>query len=169
MKTIKELRCGVPDGIQIVGSTIRYFSTLNIDFDVYLPTRQCNLQRGFVWTLEQKRELIWSIFYGRKVPPMSFINNHKDEWEVIDGKQRLSTYLDFYNNKFTVEIEGNEYLYKDLPTDYQMEIKTFYFNYYVLHEYKQGEYSDDFKVNWFRLINFAGTPQDAEHINMLTK
>lgn len=31
-----------------------------------------------------------------------------------------------------------------------------------------GEFTDEDKINWFRYINFAGTPQDAEHLRSLS-
>ena len=34
---------------------------ITMDWDVYLPTKNLNLQRPFVWTLNQKRELIYSL------------------------------------------------------------------------------------------------------------
>ena len=161
MKTIKELRSNLPDKINLIGSSIRYFSTLKIDYDVFMPTKNKNLQRGFVWTLGQKRELIWSMLYARQIPPMSFIQNIDETWEIIDGKQRLSTFIDFYNNKFTIEIENIKYYFKDLPKEYAYEINNFHFRYYVIDEMIENEYSDDFKQNWFNYINFSGTPQES--------
>ena len=60
MKTIKELR-NIDLEIEEVCSSVKYFKQNDIDWDVYLPTKGKNLQRGFVWTLEQKRELILSV------------------------------------------------------------------------------------------------------------
>lgn len=168
MKPIEELRKNLPDRLELVSSSIKYFSKNNIDYDVFLPSIKMNLQRGFVWTLEQKQELIWSIFYGRNIPPLSFVNTFYDCWEVIDGKQRLSTYIEFYQNKFQLEVDGTLYYYSELPIDYIREIKRFYFKYYVAFETKESEFDDQFKINWFRFINFAGTPQDSEHLKKLS-
>lgn len=167
MKSIEQLRKGLPDRIDNVNSSIKYFATLKIDYDVFLPTRNKNLQRDFVWTLEQKRELIWSIFYGRNIPALSLINRFDDVWQVIDGKQRLSTFISFYKNEFDIDIEGTLYTFETLPEDYKNEIKRFTFKYYYMYEDRPNQFSDDVKINWFKFINYAGTPQDLEHMNSL--
>lgn len=169
MQTIEQLREGLPDRILSgTHSQIRHFArSIKIDYDVYLPTRKLNLQRDFVWTLEQKQELIWSILKGRSIPELAFINLWDDTWQVIDGKQRLSTMIGFYENKFPLHIDGKEYYLKDLPKDYQYTINSFTFRYSVIHENKENDYDDDIKVNWFSFINFAGTPQDSEHLKSL--
>jgi len=138
-----------------------------IDFDVYLPSKDKNLQRGLVWNLEQKRELIWSVIIGRNIPDLSFINRYDDTIEVIDGKQRLNTLLDFYNNKFTIEEDGIEYYLKDMSEEYRDLFDKYYINYNEILEW-ESPYTDDFKVEWFKQINFAGTPQEKEHLDSLS-
>ena len=86
---------------------------------------------------------------------------------IIDGKQRLSTIFDFIDDKFTVEIESKEYLFSELPEDYQEAITYYHFRYYVVNESWDTRITDDQKVAWFKFINFAGTPQDAVHLNGL--
>jgi len=79
--TLKEFRGDFDLRPQEVASSVRYFFKNDIDWDVFLPTKGMNLQRGFVWTLEQKRELIYSVFMGRHVPHCAIINivNPKDK------------------------------------------------------------------------------------------
>lgn len=173
MKTIRELRQIIDFYPQEVSSQLRYFTRQDIDWDVYLETKGKNLQRGFVWTLEQKRELINSILIGRHIPHLAIVNivnpndSRKDIYQVIDGKQRLSTMVDFYGNKFTIEIEGVCYHFKDLPDDYKLAISHFNFRYYVVNEPYDMPMTDEQKINWFMFINYAGTPQDAEHLKSL--
>ena len=172
MKTINELR---DFGLKVgeVTSYIKYFKGMTIDWDVYLPTIGKNLQRGFVWTIEQKRELIWSILYGRHIPHMAFINtidvldNRKDVWLIIDGKQRLSTIFDFTDDKFTLIVDDKEYLFSELPKDYQTAINGLYFRYYLVNEEFNNRITDYDKITWFKFINFSGTPQDIEHMKGL--
>lgn len=144
-----------------------------IDFDVFLPTIGKNLQRDFVWTQHQKEELIRSIIKGCDIQTFSVIiysdNDRMKEstFKIIDGKQRLSTLLDFFNNKFTVNLLGNDYFYNELPKDIQREIAWFdiYFN--QTYEFWDDLISDEDKIAWFEQINFAGTPQDIKHMNSL--
>lgn len=173
MKTIIELREVINFYPNELSSQLKYFTRQNIDWNVYLPTKCKNLQRDFVWTLEQKRELIKSMLICRHIPHCAIVNigdpnnDHKDILQIIDGKQRLSAMVDFYENKFTIELEGKEYYFKDLPNDYQLEISHYYIKYYVVNERFGSPMTDEQKINWFKFINFAGTPQDAEHLRGL--
>ena len=173
MKPINEIRASFDLHPKEVSSHLKYFRLLDIDWDVYLPTRGRNLQRDFVWTLEQKRELIWSVLLGRHIPHCAIINSinpeneREDKYLVIDGKQRLSSIFEFMDDKFTIEIEGSEYLFSELPNDYQVAINYYHFRYYVVNEPWETRITDEQKIAWFKFINFAGTPQDAEHLNSL--
>ena len=48
-------------------------SWYDIDWDVYLPSYGFNLQRPFVWTVEQNRELIMSILRENFIPKISVV------------------------------------------------------------------------------------------------
>jgi uncharacterized protein with ParB-like and HNH nuclease domain len=146
----------------------------DIDYDVYLPTKGKNLQRGFVWSLEQKRELILSVMKGVKLPPVTVIQytndltgrREKRILKVIDGKQRISTLIDFIENKFSILFNNKEYYYTDLTKQSQREIDDC-IRFDIGYEYPDTLISDDEKIAWFEMINFAGTPQDAEHLKNL--
>lgn len=172
MITIKQIRTKFRFHPEEVGSSIKYFKNQVIDWDVYLPTKGKNLQRPFVWTIEQKRELIWSILMGRHIPHLAFINTVDDVWHIIDGKQRLSSIFDFIDDKFTIIIDEKEWLFSELPHDFNLAINNTYFRYYVVNEQYNNKneidsISDEDKIAWFKFINFSGTPQDAEHLNSL--
>lgn len=173
MKTVEELRNQIDFYPQEISSQLKYFIRQDIDWDVFLPTKGKNLQRPLVWTLEQKRELINSVLIGRHIPHCAIINivNPKDRQsdilQIIDGKQRLSTLVAFASDGFTLLIDGKEYLYSELPKDYQQAISYFHFRYYVVNEPYDKPMTDQQKINWFKFINFAGTPQDAEHLRSL--
>jgi uncharacterized protein with ParB-like and HNH nuclease domain len=168
MKTIRELRTTLRFHPHEINSSISFFSRqVSIDFDVYLPSKGINLQREFVWDIEQKRELIWSVLMNRHIPRMAMVCNYKMVYEVIDGKQRLSAMLGFYEGKFDLEIDGKNYFYDELPDDYRNVIAGFMFPYYIVHEEREGTITDQDKIDWFKYINFAGTPQDKEHMNKL--
>ena len=173
MRPIKELRQDFDLHPQEISSSVRYFFKNNIDWDVYLPTRGINLQRDFVWSLQQKRELIYSIFIGRHIPHCAILNiidpndQNKDIWQIIDGKQRLSTIKYFMEDCFTIELENAEFIYSELPDDYKSCLEHFYFRYYVINEPWENRLTDEQKISWFRFINFAGTSQDKEHLEKL--
>ena len=148
-----------------------------LDFDVYLPTKNKNLQRPFCWNINQKRELILSIIKGIDIQSFTILisenEDHTKVYKVIDGKQRLSTMIDFLNDKFSIMLLDVEYLYSQLPndSDFRNSIK-YTIDHFDLHfnqtyEYWDDQISDDDKIAWFEQINFAGTPQDIEHLNKL--
>lgn len=174
MKTIKELRTVLKFHPQEINSSIKYFAeNCNIDFNVYLPTKGRNLQRDYVWTIEQKRELIWSVLMNRHIPRMAMLNivsakeDIKGTYQVIDGKQRLSAMIDFYKGEYDLIIDDKRFFFNDLPEDYKRVIAGFMFPYYVVNEDYGNKFTDEDKISWFRYINFAGTPQDAEHLKKL--
>ena len=142
------------------------------DFDVYLPSKEMNLQRPLVWTLFQKQQFIESILKGCPIPKITVIRHEFDKtnsvYQVIDGKQRLSTYLAYLDNEFPIVFEDNEYYFKDLGNDLQYEVAyRFYFHADVAYSYWDTPISDEDKITWFNQINFAGTPQDMEHMKKL--
>lgn len=165
MKTIRELRTQLRFAYYEINSHLFYMHKhLKVDFDVYLKSKKQNLQRELIWNLEQKRELIWSILRNRKIPRMAIMVIGED-YLVIDGKQRLSTMFDFYEDNFTLLIDDKEYFYSELPQDYKTVIRGYAIPYYVAHEDYEDKFTDQDKIDWFKLVNFAGTAQDKKHLD----
>ncbi|WP_417201356.1 DUF262 domain-containing protein [Bizionia sp.] len=79
-------------------------------------------QRKFVWSLNKQSYFIESIIYGIDTPIIYFVEVEKDIQglkkivkEAIDGRQRLSTILKFYNNELKLEgLKENTPLYESL-------------------------------------------------------
>jgi hypothetical protein len=132
------------------------------DFDVWLPSKKMNLQRPLVWTIEQKRSLIESVLIRRSIPPISVVQTLDDVYQVIDGKQRLSAFIEYVQNGF--DFKG--YYCDQLPRDYFGQIQRHYICCYRLCEY-DTPVTDAEKIEWFQWINFAGTPQDIAHLEKL--
>lgn len=159
---------------RIINFNLRYLIDRGLDMDVYLPSIGKNLQRPFVWTLDQQKELIKSFFIGRPIPAITLLNlNHKINncaYQVIDGKQRLTTFMNFINGLFSVELNGVEYHYNDLPEYWRGTIEGLYDIQFVEAVENFGGnkiITDQDKIDWFKFINCYGTPQDSEHINSL--
>ena len=142
-------------------------NTVEIDYDVFLPSRNKNLQRDFVWTLEQKQEYILSCLKGLIEVTLICVvkDRHKDKMQIIDGKQRLSTLIDFYKGKFPVNVNGIDYYYNDIDVSINNFRVTF--NVAYNNEKTNIKITDDQKVDWFFMINFAGTPQEQQHMNSI--
>ena len=156
-----------------VNSSIRELMRSNIDFDVYLPSVDMNLQREFVWSVEQCRELIKSILIDRHIPPITILmtldESLNDVYQIIDGKQRLMAIKKFWNDEYDFEIDGKKYFYSELPEDFRS---------HFIHKYltinrcldpfnKKHRMSDSKKIEWFTFINCSGTEQDMKHIKEL--
>lgn len=79
-------------------------------------------QRKFVWSTNKQSYFIESIIYGIDTPIIYFVEVEKEisgvkkiVREAIDGRQRLSTILKFYNNELVLEgLKKNTPLYDDL-------------------------------------------------------
>lgn len=160
----------------LVFSRIGGLKNKKIDMDVYLPTKQMNLQRDHVWGHLQKSELIMSILMQRPIPPMCILSvidpvdpSGSDVLQIIDGKQRLSAMKDFYDNKFPIHLENGYYLFKALPEDYKRAIQKYNIKCHMAYDNHDKPISDQVKINWFKMINFSGTQQDKNHLKALEK
>ncbi len=98
-------------------------------------------QRPLVWPLSNKQLLIDTIFRGLDIPKFYWKEVDEDNFEVIDGQQRIRTIWEFHDNKFKIAkdadpIDGEEIkdkYYKDLSpkmkkkfTMYQIDVVTVY-------------------------------------------
>ena len=175
-----ELKFNKNNGLSVfsIRDLVEHPEEYRIDFDVFLETKGKNLQRPFVWTLLQKQELILSMLKGIALPAICIIQNSKVEsdkrrdrvYEVIDGKQRLSTILAFVKGEFNIEVNGKEYNITQLEEPARRLIINHYVKADVAYSYtyangsKEAFITDEEKIAWFEMINFAGTPQDIEHL-----
>jgi uncharacterized protein with ParB-like and HNH nuclease domain len=163
------------------GATTRVFNdiknnNIKIDLDIYLPSIGKNLQRGDVWTILQKKELIRSILRGVQIPAFIILQiiprklSGQTIYKIIDGKQRLSAIIGFIKNEFSIAANnGTELFFDDLTDDEKFEFKSglgsLRANGAIYGE--EEELSDNLLIEWFKFVNFAGTPQDVEHLNNL--
>ena len=137
------------------------------DFDVFLPSISKNLQRELCWSLLQKQQLILSILKGIRLPHMAFLQLLDDTYQVIDGKQRLNTIIEFYSNKFSIEANGQQYFFSDFDDDCHHVFMTCPLRYFFVYDNTDKMFDDQFKIDWLEQINFAGTPMDLEHLRSL--
>jgi hypothetical protein len=76
-------------------------------------------QRQKVWSKAKKQELIDSILRGWKLPKFYFLRTsvEPEEFEVVDGQQRLMTVFEFFDNELAVTIKRSKNQhYGELPT-----------------------------------------------------
>lgn len=127
-------------------------------------------QRGLVWTKEQKQAFIKALMIGKAEIQPVFIRNPKkrrEGLEVLDGKQRLTTILEYVRGEF--EVEG--FYYKDLnSSDIQI------FNYTPM-VYTEIKYYDnkvglttmpaEQKIELFLQVNGYGQHVSDEHLERI--
>lgn len=155
------------------GKLFQFIRDYKVDFDVYLPSKGVNLQRGLVWTDLQKQELIFSVFkqnFGsfngvRLIQPFHAVKTENNEFQIIDGKQRLTTLISFLNNEFSINFNGKNYFYNDLSEKLQRTITGFNIEIIIKYHYEDEPVTDEDKIAWFELINYSGTPQEKSHID----
>ncbi len=81
-------------------------------------------QRDYIWDIEDKVLLIDSIFRGIEIGKFVFVENEDSldkRYEILDGKQRIRSILDYYENKFAY----NGKYFNDLCKDDQRYFKSF--------------------------------------------
>ncbi len=81
-----------------------------------------NYQRNVVWGLDKKTSFIESLFMGILIPPIYVVEIPGETildgntYEIVDGKQRLSTIISFLENKIKLQKRYLEY-YGDIFVD----------------------------------------------------
>ena len=120
-------------------------------------------QRGYVWDQKDKELLIDSIFKNVDIGKFVLIRLRDEEWlerglsyEILDGKQRLSTIIEFYENRFPYK---GKY-YNDLGGMDKAVFKN--------HTISFGEIDNTDKktvLQYFLMLNRTGKSMDEEHLN----
>ena len=128
-------------------------------------------QRNKVWDLQRKSRLIESLIMNIPIPPIFLYEVSPSKYEVMDGLQRISTIIDFLNNKFTLkglEIwqELNGYLYKELIPEIQAAIGSRYLSGSVILSDSKNtkEKQDELKRLVFERLNTGGITLTKQEI-----
>lgn len=122
-------------------------------------------QRDFVWTTDQKRHYIKNLFEDKAEITPTIVEYYDEDrthvYEVLDGKQRIKSLIDFYNNEF--DVEG--LYYKDLTAEDQ-----FFFTHHkvvytrVMNRANSEDLKLETKIQLFLEINMLGTRMSDEDL-----
>ena len=139
------------------------FDQFGLDFDA-------EYQRGHVWTLEQKVDLIESVFKNIDIGKFTIIRR---PWgdnpnvpatpllsEVLDGKQRITALLDFFCDR--IQYKG-KYFSELHPTDRG------HFRHYRISYAETEPLTKEQKYRYFLKLNTTGMPVDPIHIDKVQK
>jgi hypothetical protein len=136
-------------------------SSIESLFDYYY---RCNLdmepdyQRGHIWTLEDKVALIDSIFNDIEIGKFVLIltGNSKNQYEILDGKQRLTALVEFYEGRFK---------YKS-KTFYELNRRdqSMFLRFHISYARTEEPMPSEMKYRYFLRLNTRGKEQDPKHI-----
>ncbi|MGI6393974.1 MAG: HNH endonuclease family protein [bacterium] len=125
-------------------------------------TIQPEYQRNYIYASEGgKREVavIESILKGYPIGLIYFNKVNPDNFEVLDGQQRITSLGRFVTNKFAIKDEnGNEQLFGGFALDKKNKI----LNTKLLIYECEGTESEI--KEWFRTINIAGVPLNSQEL-----
>lgn len=108
-------------------------------------------QRGEVWDNNKKQQLIDSILRGWRLPKFYLVKYDDDEFEVVDGQQRLVAIYEFFANELALANEaahsfGGRY-YKDLEPKFSDAFDDFEIDFDVIEDANE----EDLKLFFQRL------------------
>jgi len=122
-------------------------------------------QRGNVWNENQKVALIDSIFKNIDIGKFTIIkrkwgsNPNKPKtpfmYEMLDGKQRITTLFEFYMSRFKYK---GMFFYQMNPRDRN------HFKHYPISYAETEPLTDEQKYRYFLKLNTCGTPVDKNHL-----
>ena len=124
-------------------------------------------QRGYVWEMCDKEALLDSIFENVDIGKFVLIRLNSEQWsarnvmyEILDGKQRLSTLIEYYENRFPYK---GKY-FNDLSG---LDRYTFMQHTISVGEVDNAEKKDVY--NYFLMLNKTGRPMAKEQIEKVEK
>lgn len=128
-------------------------------------------QRNKVWDSQRKSRLIESLIMNIPIPPIFLYEISPSKYEVMDGLQRISTIIDFLNNKFKLKglevwKELNGCSYKELIPEVQDAIGSRYLSGSVILSDSKNtkEKQDELKRLIFERLNTGGITLTKQEI-----
>jgi hypothetical protein len=134
----------------LISKAYRFGTDMNPDY-----------QRDYVWEEKHRIALLDSMFKGIDIGKFVFIytDEHDIEkplYEILDGKQRMTTLLDFFNDQF--QYKG--YYFSELnPKDRQ-----YLERYLISIAETKKKLSNKEKYEYFLALNISGVPQTEDQI-----
>lgn len=128
---------------------------------------QPEYQRRQVWDKAKQSRFIESLLMNLPTPPVFLFEPEYSRYEVMDGQQRLSSIVAFYENR--LKLTGLEYwpeligkFYADLPVKVQRGLDRRRISAIVLQSKTQGE--DELRLIVFERLNTGGQKLNAQEL-----
>lgn len=124
-----------------------------------------DFQREKVWKAKQKSELIESVLMGLPIPIMYLSEDKFGNLIVVDGRQRLTAFFEFLDNKFALtelkilknlsnkKFDGIDPIYQSKIEDYQL-----------ITQIIKPPTPDTVKFHVFDRVNRGGTPLNNQEM-----
>lgn len=127
-----------------------------------------SFQRNFVWNGKQKSELIESVIMGIPLPLVYLAESRDGNLIVVDGRQRLTTFFEFLDNKFKLSKlnilkELNGYNFKMLEDKYSNYATTIE-DYQLVVQVIKYPTPDRVRFDIFDRVNRGGTPLNKQEM-----
>ena len=181
-----------PDLITAIESSVRLASThaLDLSLNELMDMKQSgelditpDYQRLFRWTEEQQSRFVETLLLGMPVPPIFVIEEDEGRYQLIDGLQRISSYLHLRGKlsashrnppiapDHMLELVGcdivpelNGWTYDALPTALQIRLKRAFIRVEVIRK----ETDPRFKYHMFRRLNTGGALLSEQQVRNAT-
>lgn len=128
-------------------------------------------QRRITWNNKKRSKLIESFIMNIPVPPVFLYETEFGVYQVMDGLQRISTIMDFFDNKFSLEDLGewnelNGRTYRDLPKKIKEGIERRQLNVITLlkESAKTNEQEANMKKMVFERLNTGGEKLEQQEV-----
>ncbi|HFU4205485.1 TPA: HNH endonuclease family protein [Streptococcus suis] len=120
---------------------------------------QPEYQRNYIYA-DGKRDVacIDSLMKGYPLGLIYFNKIDEDNYEVLDGQQRITSIGRYVNGKFAIEFNGNKHYFSGLSQEQQELILNS-----VLLVYECEGTETEIK-EWFKTINIAGVPLNQQEL-----
>ncbi|MCY9861428.1 DUF262 domain-containing protein [Vibrio coralliirubri] len=124
-------------------------------------------QRPYCWGEKEQQSLLQTIFAREPIDSVAVVINHDSDseyFEVVDGRQRITTMLKFFDGEIPFITEsGAKVYFNDLPKFDQLEFKKLTLPTVELKSRDGSPVSLVSKLRFFYRKNFAGVPQSQDH------
>ena len=183
---------GTIDLVQEVASALKQAHTTSFDisFNEILDMHESgelniapDYQRLFRWSEGQRSRLIESLLLEMPVPPIFVIENEANHYQLIDGLQRISSYLHLRGQLDAPHLDNpvakgdflrledcdivtalNGKTYADLPASLQIRLKRAFIRVEVVRK----ESDPRFKYHMFKRLNTGGERLSEQQIRNAT-
>ncbi|MCP2231847.1 DUF262 domain-containing protein [Erwinia aphidicola] len=128
-------------------------------------------QRRHRWDIKKRSQLIESFLMNIPVPPVFLYENNYNQYEIMDGRQRIDTLRSFMNNEFPLrglefwkELEAKRH--HDLPQIIQRGLARRTINAVVLLAETMKDSNDDMDIRkiLFKRLNTGGVQLNPQEL-----